>query len=144
MSSADEDPAELRRQVTSPGGTTEAALKVLQGAGGLDALLIAAVDAAVARAKALVHPQPVDVDVQPCRRRPNRYRSRRMDRTSEPRRQGGQHQAAHPDRHGHAQRRNGERQHNRRQGERHLEPGRPKHHDDPPRDTDDCDDVAAA
>jgi pyrroline-5-carboxylate reductase len=53
MEGSDEDPAELRRQVTSPGGTTEAALKVLQGQDGLDALLIAAVDAAVARAKAL-------------------------------------------------------------------------------------------
>jgi pyrroline-5-carboxylate reductase len=47
------DPAELRRQVTSPGGTTEAALKVLQGEGGLDPLLVAAVNAALARARQL-------------------------------------------------------------------------------------------
>jgi len=47
------DPAELRRQVTSPGGTTEAALKVLQGEGGLPILLERAVAAAVARAKEL-------------------------------------------------------------------------------------------
>ena len=48
-----EEPAELRRQVTSPGGTTEAALKVLMGETGLDPLLNAAVDAAVKRARAL-------------------------------------------------------------------------------------------
>jgi pyrroline-5-carboxylate reductase len=53
MEASTDEPAELRRQVTSPGGTTEAALKVLQGAGGLDPLLIAAVNAAVARAQAL-------------------------------------------------------------------------------------------
>jgi pyrroline-5-carboxylate reductase len=53
MDRSSDDPAELRRQVTSPGGTTEAALKVLQGQGGLDPLLSAAVDAAVARARAL-------------------------------------------------------------------------------------------
>lgn len=48
-----EEPAELRRQVTSPGGTTEAALKVLMGEGGLGPLMDAAVDAAVKRAKVL-------------------------------------------------------------------------------------------
>jgi pyrroline-5-carboxylate reductase len=48
-----EDPAELRRQVTSPGGTTEAALKVLMGDGGLPGLLDAAVAAAIARSKEL-------------------------------------------------------------------------------------------
>ncbi len=53
MERSPDDPAELRRQVTSPGGTTEAALKVLQGEGGLDPLLVAAVNAAVARARAL-------------------------------------------------------------------------------------------
>ncbi len=53
MEGSSDDPASLRRQVTSPGGTTEAALRVLQGEGGLDSLLTAAVDAAVARARAL-------------------------------------------------------------------------------------------
>jgi len=47
------EPAELRRQVTSPGGTTEAALKVLLGEGGFPQLLDQAVAAAVARAKEL-------------------------------------------------------------------------------------------
>ncbi len=45
-----EEPAELRRQVTSPGGTTAEALKVLMGEGGLDPLLRDAVQAAVRRA----------------------------------------------------------------------------------------------
>jgi pyrroline-5-carboxylate reductase len=53
MDGSDAEPAELRRQVTSPGGTTEAALKVLQGAGGLPELLSRAVSAAVMRAKEL-------------------------------------------------------------------------------------------
>jgi pyrroline-5-carboxylate reductase len=48
-----EDPAELRRQVTSPGGTTEAALKVLMGQGGLGPLAAKAVAAAVKRSKEL-------------------------------------------------------------------------------------------
>ncbi len=48
-----EEPAELRRQVTSPGGTTEAALKVLMGASGLWPLLDQAVTAAVKRAEEL-------------------------------------------------------------------------------------------
>lgn len=49
-----EAPATLRRQVTSPGGTTEAALDVLLRAeGGLNPLVRAAVQAAAARAKAL-------------------------------------------------------------------------------------------
>lgn len=49
-----EDPAELRRQVTSPGGTTEAALNVLLSAkGGLPDLLREAVSAAVRRSKEL-------------------------------------------------------------------------------------------
>jgi pyrroline-5-carboxylate reductase len=53
MEGSSDDPAELRRQVTSPGGTTEAALKVLRGPDGLDPLLIEAVNAAVARAREL-------------------------------------------------------------------------------------------
>jgi pyrroline-5-carboxylate reductase len=48
-----EDPAELRRQVTSPGGTTEAALKVLMGDHGLGPLAAEAVSAAVKRSKEL-------------------------------------------------------------------------------------------
>jgi pyrroline-5-carboxylate reductase len=47
------DPAELRRQVTSPGGTTAAALAVLMGEQGFTPLLDAAVQAAVARAREL-------------------------------------------------------------------------------------------
>jgi len=48
-----EDPAELRRQVTSPGGTTEAALNVLLSDSGLPPLLREAVSAAVRRSKEL-------------------------------------------------------------------------------------------
>lgn len=48
-----EDPADLRRQVTSPGGTTEAALKVLMGDHGLGPLAAEAVAAAVKRSKEL-------------------------------------------------------------------------------------------
>ncbi|HTI67824.1 MAG TPA: pyrroline-5-carboxylate reductase [Caulobacteraceae bacterium] len=47
------DPAELRRQVTSPAGTTEAALKVLMAGDGLGPLLRRAVDAAAARSREL-------------------------------------------------------------------------------------------
>ncbi len=43
-------PSILRRNVTSPGGTTAAALAVLQGDGGLDALMVRAAAAAQARA----------------------------------------------------------------------------------------------
>jgi len=43
------DPAELRRDVTSPGGTTEAALKVLMAKGGLEALILRAVRTATRR-----------------------------------------------------------------------------------------------
>jgi len=46
------EPAELRRRVTSPGGTTAAALELLDEAG-LDALYARAAAAAVARAKEL-------------------------------------------------------------------------------------------
>ena len=48
-----EEPAELRRQVTSPGGTTEAALKVLMGEAGLGPLLRKAVAAAADRSREL-------------------------------------------------------------------------------------------
>jgi pyrroline-5-carboxylate reductase len=48
-----EDAAQLRRNVTSPGGTTEAALKVLTGEGGLAPLLRRAVAAATERSRQL-------------------------------------------------------------------------------------------
>ena len=48
-----EDPAELRRQVTSPGGTTAEALKVLMGDHGLSPLLDQAVAACVRRSREL-------------------------------------------------------------------------------------------
>lgn len=47
------DPTELRRQVTSPGGTTEAALNVLLGEKGLPSLMRDAVLQAVRRSKEL-------------------------------------------------------------------------------------------
>jgi pyrroline-5-carboxylate reductase len=47
------DPTELRRQVTSPGGTTEAALNVLLGEQGLPSLMREAVGKAVRRSKEL-------------------------------------------------------------------------------------------
>jgi len=53
MASSGADAAELRRQVTSPGGTTEAALKVLMGEGGLGPLLKAAATAAEQRSREL-------------------------------------------------------------------------------------------
>ena len=53
MAASCEEPAELRRQVTSPGGTTAAALQVLMGEGGLQPLLRNAVMAAVRRAREL-------------------------------------------------------------------------------------------
>ena len=53
MARSGEDPAELRRQVTSPGGTTEAALKVLMGESGLGPLLREAVAAAARRSREL-------------------------------------------------------------------------------------------
>jgi pyrroline-5-carboxylate reductase len=48
-----EDPAELRRQVTSPGGTTQAALEVLMGDSGFPDLLTRAVAAAARRSREL-------------------------------------------------------------------------------------------
>ncbi|HEX7760371.1 MAG TPA: pyrroline-5-carboxylate reductase [Caulobacteraceae bacterium] len=53
LAQSGEDPAELRRQVTSPGGTTQAALDVLMADDGFGALLNRAVAAAVERSKAL-------------------------------------------------------------------------------------------
>jgi pyrroline-5-carboxylate reductase len=50
-----QEPAELRRQVTSKNGTTEAALKVLQRDVGLSALIAEAVAAATARARELAN-----------------------------------------------------------------------------------------
>jgi pyrroline-5-carboxylate reductase len=50
---SDLEPAKLRENVTSPGGTTAAALKVLTGKGGLDALLKKAVAAATRRSREL-------------------------------------------------------------------------------------------
>jgi len=52
LESGDVDPAELRRRVTSPNGTTEKAVEVLQGAD-LASLFTVATDAAYARAKEL-------------------------------------------------------------------------------------------
>ena len=53
MTESGEEAAELRRQVTSPGGTTEAALKVLMGDAGLGELVPRAADAAFKRAREL-------------------------------------------------------------------------------------------
>lgn len=52
LEASGEDPAELRRQVTSPKGTTERAVTVLQGAG-LAELFAEATDAALVRAREL-------------------------------------------------------------------------------------------
>ena len=52
LDASGEDPAELRRRVTSPKGTTERAIAVLQEAR-LDALFAEATDAALARAREL-------------------------------------------------------------------------------------------
>ncbi|WP_353828512.1 pyrroline-5-carboxylate reductase [Agromyces sp. SYSU T0242] len=52
LASSDDDPAELRRRVTSPKGTTERAVAVLQEAGLAD-LFTRATDAALARAREL-------------------------------------------------------------------------------------------
>ncbi|AWM76890.1 pyrroline-5-carboxylate reductase [Phenylobacterium parvum] len=53
LDASGEDPAELRRQVTSPGGTTEAALAILMGQAGLGPLLRDAVAAAARRSEEL-------------------------------------------------------------------------------------------
>jgi pyrroline-5-carboxylate reductase len=49
LAASSADPADLRRSVTSPGGTTEAALKILMADGRFAALLAEAVAAATAR-----------------------------------------------------------------------------------------------
>jgi pyrroline-5-carboxylate reductase len=53
MAMSEASPSDLRAQVTSPGGTTQAALEVLMGEGGLRDLLNDAVAAAVRRSKEL-------------------------------------------------------------------------------------------
>jgi pyrroline-5-carboxylate reductase len=53
MRLASEDAQTLRKNVTSPGGTTEAALKVLMADPGLEALIIKAIDAATKRGREL-------------------------------------------------------------------------------------------
>jgi len=53
LEASGEEPAELRRQVTSPGGTTQAALEVLMGRDGLGPLLEKAVAAACRRSQDL-------------------------------------------------------------------------------------------
>lgn len=53
LAASGEEPADLRRQVTSPNGTTEAALKVLMAEDGLGPLLSKAVIAATQRSKEL-------------------------------------------------------------------------------------------
>ena len=52
LAEAGEDPGELRRRVTSPGGTTQAAIETFQG-GGFEALVARAVHAARERGAAL-------------------------------------------------------------------------------------------
>jgi pyrroline-5-carboxylate reductase len=47
------DPATLRKNVTSPAGTTAAALEILMGPGGFDTLMTKAVAAAAKRSKEL-------------------------------------------------------------------------------------------
>lgn len=53
LARGNDEPAELRKQVTSPGGTTQAALDVLMGEAGFGPLLEKAVAAATARSKEL-------------------------------------------------------------------------------------------
>jgi len=50
---SDDDAAQLRINVTSPGGTTQAALQVLMADGGLQPLMTTAVEAAEKRGKEL-------------------------------------------------------------------------------------------
>ncbi|MGB9042734.1 MAG: pyrroline-5-carboxylate reductase dimerization domain-containing protein, partial [Pseudolabrys sp.] len=53
MHRSDLDPATLRQNVTSPGGTTAAALDVLMGPGGFDHLLTQAIISATRRSREL-------------------------------------------------------------------------------------------
>ena len=53
MAQSGEEPAELRKQVTSPNGTTQAALEVLMGDGVLETLLTETVAACAARSREL-------------------------------------------------------------------------------------------
>ena len=53
MAQSGEDPAALRKQVTSPNGTTQAALEVLTKDGALETLLTDTVAACVKRSKEL-------------------------------------------------------------------------------------------
>ena len=53
LAQAEDDAAQLRRNVTSPGGTTEAALSVLMAEDGLRSLMTRAVRAATERGRAL-------------------------------------------------------------------------------------------
>jgi pyrroline-5-carboxylate reductase len=53
LAQGSEEPAELRRQVSSPGGVTLAAIEVLMGENGLEPLLREALTAAVRRSKEL-------------------------------------------------------------------------------------------
>lgn len=62
LAATDETPAELRHKVTSPHGTTEAGLDVLDGDGALSALLRATVRAAAERARALAAAAEADVE----------------------------------------------------------------------------------
>ena len=55
LAASGETPAELRRRVTSPKGTTERAIEVLEESG-LSALFDRATDAAIARAKEIAAP----------------------------------------------------------------------------------------
>ena len=54
--------AQLRRNVTSPGGTTEAALDVLLGDGGMGELMRRATQAAADRAQELAQPKDGQTD----------------------------------------------------------------------------------
>jgi pyrroline-5-carboxylate reductase len=56
MRRSPESPEQLREKVTSPNGTTAAALKILMGKGGLAPLMASAIDAAARRSRELSEP----------------------------------------------------------------------------------------